>query len=64
MGDHPASGVESDADGEMFGTGRLLAKFRDTLDDILQAIVAELAAFRGDALVKDDRSLNALEFVV
>jgi serine phosphatase RsbU (regulator of sigma subunit) len=54
-----------DAAGEMYGTERLLAVFRDSLDleleKQLERIVADLAAFRGEALVKDDQTLFAME---
>jgi serine phosphatase RsbU (regulator of sigma subunit) len=54
-----------DADGAMYGTERLLGVFRDSLDlnldKMLRRIVEDLAAFRGEAIVKDDRTLVALE---
>jgi sigma-B regulation protein RsbU (phosphoserine phosphatase) len=53
-------------DGEMFGTDRLLQLFLSRLslppDQMLKGIVGELTAFRGDAIVKDDQTLLALEF--
>lgn len=52
--------------GEMFETEGLLEAFRRhidaPLDEMIQSIVEELARFRGDALVKDDQTLLALEF--
>lgn len=54
-----------DSEGEMYGTERLIKIFRDTLtldlDDMLRGIVEDLVAFRGDALVKDDQTMIALE---
>ena len=53
--------------GEMFGTQRLLDAFVSRLalplDQMLEGIVRELAAFRGDAIVKDDQTLLALQFM-
>jgi sigma-B regulation protein RsbU (phosphoserine phosphatase) len=54
-------------DGEMFGTERLLQSFLSRLglplDRMVNGIVSELAAFRGDAIVKDDQTLLALQFI-
>jgi serine phosphatase RsbU (regulator of sigma subunit) len=54
-------------DGEMFGTDRLLQAFRENLrlplDEMVDKILAELTDFRSSALVKDDQTLLALEFV-
>ncbi len=56
-----------DADGVMFEVEGLEKAFRRhldaSLDDMVRAIVQEVARFRGDALVKDDQTLLALEFV-
>ena len=56
-----------DASGGMFGAGRLLQSFRGSLDLDLHAalmrIVSDLAEFRGEAIVKDDSTLVALELV-
>jgi sigma-B regulation protein RsbU (phosphoserine phosphatase) len=56
-----------DIEGEMFGTARLLQAFRSrldrTLDEMLRGIVDELVRFRGEALIKDDQTLLALELV-
>ena len=53
--------------GKMFGTTRLVRAFRRyidmPLDEMLAKIVKELNDFRGSALVKDDQTLLALEFV-
>jgi hypothetical protein len=53
--------------GEMFGTTRLIHAFRRYLElplnDMLSKIVEELLGFRGSALVKDDQTLLALEFL-
>jgi hypothetical protein len=53
--------------GEMFGTARLVRAFRRyldiPLDELLAKIVRELNGFRRSALVKDDQTLLALEFV-
>ena len=54
-------------EGEMFGIARLVRAFRKyldmPLDDMLAKIVRELNGFRRSALVKDDQTLFALEFV-
>ncbi len=54
-------------DGEMFDTARLLHAFRECLDrpldELLQRILDDLATFRGDALIKDDQCLLALELL-
>jgi sigma-B regulation protein RsbU (phosphoserine phosphatase) len=54
-------------EGEMFGTDRLLRAFRRSLelplDDMIAKIVEELNDFRQSALVKDDQTLLAVEFV-
>lgn len=54
-------------EGEMFGTARLVRAFRRyldmPLDEMLAKILRELNGFRGAALVKDDQTLLALEFV-
>jgi len=54
-------------EGEMFGTARLLEVFlrrlEMPLDEMVGAIVDDLVAFRGGAIVKDDQTLLALEFV-
>lgn len=54
-------------EGEMFGTARLVRAFRRyldmPLDEMLAKIVRELNGFRRSALVKDDQTLLALEFV-
>ena len=51
--------------GEMFNTHRLLKSFRECLDrpldELLARIRADLETFRGDALIKDDQTLLALE---
>lgn len=56
-----------DAEGEMYGTERLLAVFLDSLDldldAMLRRIVADVTSFRGDAIVKDDLTLVALELL-
>jgi serine phosphatase RsbU (regulator of sigma subunit) len=53
--------------GEMFGTVRLLRAFQKhlelPLDNMLAKIVEELNRFRRSALVKDDQTLLAIEFV-
>lgn len=53
--------------GEMFGTVRLLKAFLShlklPLDNMLEKIVEELNRFRRQALVKDDQTLLAIEFV-
>jgi sigma-B regulation protein RsbU (phosphoserine phosphatase) len=54
-----------DADGAMYGTQRLVETFRSALDldldAMLRRIVEDVDVYRGDALVKDDRTLIALE---
>jgi hypothetical protein len=54
-------------EGEMFGIARLVRAFRRNLemplDEMLANIVRELNGFRRSALVKDDQTLLALEFV-
>jgi serine phosphatase RsbU (regulator of sigma subunit) len=54
-------------EGEMFGTDRLLRVFRRhlelPLEHMLGKIIAEFNRFRSAALVKDDQTLLALEFV-
>lgn len=54
-----------DAAGRMYGEERLLRAFRDSLNFELGAaldeIVADLTRFRGEAIVKDDSTLVALE---
>jgi serine phosphatase RsbU (regulator of sigma subunit) len=56
-----------DIAGKMFGTVRLLQAFRKhielPLDNMLAKIVEELNRFRRSALVKDDQTLLAIEFV-
>ncbi|MFT5080845.1 MAG: hypothetical protein ACI84E_001503 [Planctomycetota bacterium] len=53
------------AQGEMFGTDRLIQTFNAAhdlqLDAMVDRIVQDLNTFRGDALVKDDQTLIALE---
>jgi serine phosphatase RsbU (regulator of sigma subunit) len=53
--------------GEMFGTDRLLRAFQHhlelPLEDMIAEIMVELNSFRGPALVKDDQTLLALEFI-
>jgi sigma-B regulation protein RsbU (phosphoserine phosphatase) len=53
--------------GEMFGSRRLLSAFRKymelPLDNMLARIVDELNGFRRSALVKDDQTLLAIEFI-
>ena len=53
--------------GEMFNTKRLLRSFRECLDrslnELLRTILNDLEDFRGTALVKDDQTLLALEFL-
>jgi sigma-B regulation protein RsbU (phosphoserine phosphatase) len=55
------------SDGEMYGTDRLLGAFRASLDvdvdAMLRNIIGDLNAFRGDALVKDDLTMIALELI-
>jgi serine phosphatase RsbU (regulator of sigma subunit) len=55
------------SDGEMYGTERLLGAFRASLDvdvdAMLRNIIGDLNAFRGDALVKDDLTVIALELI-
>jgi hypothetical protein len=55
-----------DGEGEMYGTERLLAAFRGALDQdvdaMIRRIVEDVTAFRGDAIVKDDQALIALEW--
>jgi serine phosphatase RsbU (regulator of sigma subunit) len=54
-------------EGEMFGDDRLVRAFRKylelPLDDMVTRIVEDLSDFRGPALVKDDQTLLALDFV-
>jgi serine phosphatase RsbU (regulator of sigma subunit) len=54
-----------DLDGTMYGTKRLLRAFEESLElDLnaaLGAIVADVDRFRGEAIVKDDLTLVALE---
>ena len=54
-------------EGDMFGTTRLLQAFwrhlELPLNNMLAKIVGELNGFRRSALVKDDQTLLALEFV-
>ncbi|MDJ0815548.1 MAG: PP2C family protein-serine/threonine phosphatase [Desulfobacterales bacterium] len=54
-------------EGEMFDTQRLLDAFQRhlelPLDKMIAAIIGELNHFRGPALVKDDQTLLALEFI-
>ena len=54
-------------EGEMFGTARLVRAFRRyldlPLDEMLANILRELNGFRGAALMKDDQTLLAMEFV-
>ncbi|MHC4224970.1 MAG: PP2C family protein-serine/threonine phosphatase [Planctomycetota bacterium] len=56
-----------DINGEMFGSDRLSQAFRKhlerPLDDMLAGIVNDLSDFRGSALVKDDQTLLAVDFV-
>ena len=53
-------------DGEIFGVDRLLDVFRRTegfpVEETRRAVLEELEAFRGSALVKDDRTLLTLEY--
>jgi serine phosphatase RsbU (regulator of sigma subunit) len=53
------------ADGEMFTTEGLHEAFRRyadaPLEELVGGIVSELTSFRGTALVKDDRTLLALD---
>ncbi|MFT6108284.1 MAG: hypothetical protein ACJA2W_001195 [Planctomycetota bacterium] len=55
------------AQGELFGTDRLIQSFHASLDLELDAmvdrIIQDVNAFRGDALVKDDQTLIAFELV-
>ncbi|MFT5733109.1 MAG: hypothetical protein ACJA0P_002229 [Planctomycetota bacterium] len=55
------------AQGELFGTDRLIQSFHASLDLDLDAmvdrIIQDVNAFRGDALVKDDQTLIAFELV-
>jgi hypothetical protein len=54
-------------EGEMFGDDRLVRAFRRHLErplaDMVDRIVEDLNDFRGPALVKDDQTLLALDFV-
>lgn len=54
-----------DAVGKMYGTERLIRVFQESirrpLDAVVSAILDDLEAFRGGALVKDDQTLIALE---
>jgi sigma-B regulation protein RsbU (phosphoserine phosphatase) len=54
-------------EGQMFGTARLVQAFRRyidrPLDEMLGKIVMEMNDFRSAALVKDDQTLLALEFI-
>ena len=54
-----------DAQGGMYGTERLTRVFQESqhldLDAAVRAILDDLEGFRGDALVKDDRTLIAFE---
>ena len=54
-------------EGEMFGTKRLLNAFQRhlqlPLEKMIAEIIEELNRFRGPALVKDDQTLLALEFI-
>jgi len=54
-------------EGEMFGDDRLLQAFRRhvkrSLNEMVAGIVTELEDFRGPALVKDDQTLLAVDFV-
>jgi serine phosphatase RsbU (regulator of sigma subunit) len=54
-------------DGEMFGADRLLQSYLRRLDrpldTMLTQIIEDLAQFRGNAIVKDDQTLLAMEFV-
>jgi serine phosphatase RsbU (regulator of sigma subunit) len=54
-------------EGEMFGIERLLHAFQRhlelSLEDMLASIIGELNSFRSSAIVKDDQTLLALEFV-
>jgi sigma-B regulation protein RsbU (phosphoserine phosphatase) len=56
-----------DAEGEMFDVGGLRRAFdrhaAEPLDAMLRGVVSDLSRFRGAALVKDDQTLLALEFV-
>jgi sigma-B regulation protein RsbU (phosphoserine phosphatase) len=54
-----------DALGQMYGTERLTRIFQESrqrdLDAVVPTILDDLNTFRGDALVKDDQTLIALE---
>jgi hypothetical protein len=54
-----------DALGEMYGTERLIRIFQESrqrdFDAVVPTILEDLDAFRGDALVKDDQTLIAVE---
>lgn len=54
-------------DGKMFGTERLLRAFKQHLElplkEMISEIITDLNRFRRSALVKDDQTLLALEFV-
>lgn len=54
-----------DATGAMYGTERLIRVFQESseldLEAVVRRILDDLNAFRGDALVKDDQTLIALE---
>ena len=54
-----------DAQGAMYGSGRLMAALQGSLDLDLDAmldwIVDDWTAFRGNAVIKDDQALVALE---
>jgi len=56
-----------DIEGEMFGHDRLLRAFRKHLErplaDMVAGIVEDLSDFRGEALIKDDQTLLAVDFV-
>jgi hypothetical protein len=55
------------ADGSMFGADGLQRAFEKRLavplDEMVDMIVEELEQFRGDALVKDDQTLLAVDFI-
>jgi hypothetical protein len=54
-----------DALGKMYGTERLIRVFQESshrdLDGVVSTVFDDLETFRGDALVKDDQTLIALE---
>lgn len=54
------------AGGELFGVDRLLEVFHRTvhlpIEETLRTVLQELETFRGSALIKDDRTLVAIEY--